>query len=284
MTSSFEKAKEDMITMYHTAKEFEANNTRLRHALRLCQQACEVNEILIEYKTLDPRTHSSANSSYFPSFESSFDATTRSPDREVHAARGGSCLPGRARALLNQLESNPELQSYLPYGKMGRGGGGGGGNGSGPGGGGSGDYHPHHWIPGTLSQNTGTTSGLSSMSGGTDIEITPSDLDRLKLYSQALLHYENHLLSTMVPVDGLTGMATVKKHEKIADSSVLSPGEQGGRGESNDMEDAAHAEELCKIREEKAELKVCEEKVSLSLSNKLLEDLSMLHMYILQVI
>ena len=234
MTNSFEKAKEDMIAMYHRANKFEANNTRLRHALKLCQQACEVNEILMDYRGLDTRNHGSGNSSYFPSYDSSFDTTSRSPDREGLITR--NCLPGRVRALLNQLESNPELQSYLPY-KLGKG-----------------EYHGHgHWPPGTLSQNTGTTSGLSSMSGGTDVEITPSDLDRLKQYSQALLHYESHLLSTMVPVDGLTGTNTVKKQEKLSDSLAS---EQGGRGDPTDMEDAAHAEELCKIREEKAELKV----------------------------
>lgn len=241
INNSFEKSKEDMTAMYHKANRFEANNMRLRHALKLCQQACEVYEILMDYKNLDTRNHGSANSSsYYPSYDSNFDTTTRSPDREGLTARNS--LPGRARALLNQLECNPELQSYLPYGKLGKGSGG--------------EYHAGghmHWAAGTLSQNTGTTSGLSSMSGGTDIEITPSDLERLKHYSQALLHYESHLLSTMVAVDGLNGLATVKKQEHVADS--LTP-EQGGRGDPNDMEDAAHAEELCKIREEKAELKV----------------------------
>ena len=238
MTSSFEKAKEDEILMYHQAKKYEANNTRLRHALKLCQQACEVNELLLEYKNIpDARNHSSANSSYFPSFDSSLDTNTRSPDREGSVARNS--LPGRIRTLLSQLESNPELQSYLPYGKLGRS---------------SSEFHGHgHWPLVTLSQNTGTTSGLSSMSGGTDIEIAPSDLERLKQYSQALLHYENHLLSTMVNVDGLNGIGTVKKEERVAD---LLSSEQG-RGETSDMEDVAHAEELCKIREEKAELQVC---------------------------
>ena len=237
MTSSFEKSKEDMTAMYHKAKEYEANNTRLRHALKLCQQACEVYEILMEYRSLDVRNHNSGNSSFFPSFDSSLDAATRSPDREALVMR--NTLPARARMLLNQLESNPELQSYLPYGKHCRN---------------SGDYHHGHghYPQGTLSQNTGTTSGLSSMSGGTDIEITPTDLERLKQYSQALIHYENHLVSTMVSVDGLDGVATVKKQEKITDS----PSSEQCRGEANDMEDAAHAEELCKVREEKAELRV----------------------------
>ena len=96
------------------------------------------------------------------------------------------------------------------------------------------------------------------MSGGTtDIDITPSDLDRLKQYSQALLRYENHLISTLVVIDGLNGLSTVKKQEKYSDSVLSDPQSSGGgRREANDMEDAAHAEELCKIREEKAELKV----------------------------
>lgn len=258
MTNSFEKAKEDMVAMYHRANKFEANNMRLRHALRLCQQACEVNEILLEYKSLDMRHHvGSGNSSYFPSYDSSFDTTTRSPDRGEGLTGTRNCLPGRTRALLNQLEANPELQSYLPYYKLGKGH-----NSNG------GEYHGGHghWHPGTtLSQNTGTTSGLSSMSGGTtDIEVTPTDLDRLKQYSQALLRYEHHLISTLVVIDGLNGLSTVKKQEKILDSVVSDSqsgsgggGGGGGRREANDMEDAAHAEELCKIREEKAELKVC---------------------------
>ena len=163
----------------------------------------------------------STTSAYFPSFDSSLDAPTRSPDRETMLIRNS--LPGRVRVLLAQLEANPELQSYLPY-----------------------DKH------GMLSQNTGTTSGLSSMSGGTDIEITSSDVDRLRLYTQALMHYEKYLVVTMVSVECLNGLSTVKKQEKFSDS----PTSEQGRGEMNDMEDAAHAEELCKVREEKAELKV----------------------------
>lgn len=182
MTSSFEKAKEEEIQMYHMAKCYEANNTRLRHALKLCQQAFEVGELLIEYRNLAPESggrghhhNGSANSSYFPSFDSSFDASARSPDREACVTRNS--LHGRMRNLLSQLESNPELQNYMPYGRH-NGGGGRGGHGSG-------EYPGHgHWPAITLSQNTGTTSGLSSMSGGTDVEITPNDLERLKQYSQ----------------------------------------------------------------------------------------------------
>ena len=233
MTMSFQNAKAEMTAMYHKAKEYEANNTRLRHTLKLCEQACDVYEILLEYKTIDSRHHSSGNSSYFHSLES-LDTTTRSPDRDVPIVRNS--LPARARVLLIQLEANPELQSYLPYSRHG-------------GGRGIGDYHCH---PGTYSQISNTTSGLSSMSGGTDIEITSNDLDRLRQYSQALRLYESHLVSTMVCVDGLEGIATVKKQEAISDSLSSDP----SRGEVNDMEEAAHAEELCKVREEKAELKV----------------------------
>ena len=222
MTLSFENSKADMTAMYHKAKICEANNTRLRHALKLCQQACEVYEVLLECKNVDPRfCNGSINSTYYASYESSLDTATRSPDREGLLQR--SSLPNRVRMLLNQLEANPELQNYLPY-----------------------DKH------GTLSQNTGTTSGLSSLSGGTDIEITPSDVDRLRHYTQALMHYERHLVVTMEPIDGLNGLSTVKKPEKLSDSHSSEHSR-----EVNDMEEAAHAEELCKVREEKAELKVC---------------------------
>ena len=88
------------------------------------------------------------------------------------------------------------------------------------------------------------------------MDITPSDLERLKQYSQALVRYENQLVSTMVSVDGLNGLATVKKQERISDSAISEGRGGSGGGEANDMEDAAHAEELCKVREEKAELRV----------------------------
>ncbi len=227
MTLSFENSKADMTSMYHKAKICEANNTRLRHALKLCQQACEVYEVLLECKNVDPRfcNGSIMNPStyYGPSTSyDSLDTNTRSPDREgIHRS-----LPSRVRMLLNQLESNPELQNFLPYGKQ------------------------HS----TLSQTTGTTSGLSSLSGGTDIDITPSDVDRLRQYTQALIRYEKHLVFTLEPLDGLNGLSTVKKPEHLCDS--LSSSEHSSR-EVNDIEEAAHAEELCKVREEKAELKVC---------------------------
>jgi len=224
MTLSFENAKADMTDMYHKANICEANNTRLRHALKLCQQACEVYEVLLECKNVDPRfCNGSISSTYYASASyDSLDPSTRSPDREGLLLHRTS-LPGRVRMLLNQLEANPELQNYLPY-----------------------DKHS------MLSQNTGTTSGLSSLSGGTDIDITPSDVDRLRQYTQALMHYEKHLVRTMEPLDGLSGLSTVKKPEELADSLR---GSDRCR-EVNEIEEAAHAEELCKVREEKAELKV----------------------------
>ena len=57
---------------------------------------------------------------------------------------------------------------------------------------------------------------------------------------------------TMESLDGLNGLSTVKKPEELADSLL---GSDRCR-EVNEMEEAAHAEELCKVREEKAELKV----------------------------
>ena len=223
MTLSFENTKVDMIAMYYAARDYEANNMRLRYALNLSQLACEVYEVLLECKTVDPQEciAGSTNSAYYTSFDSSLDTTTRSPDQDPSLNR--NCLPGRVRLLLTKLEANPELQRYLPYDKI-----------------------------GLLSQNTGTTSGLSSMSGGTDIEITSSDVDRLRQYVLALMNYEKYLVVTLVPVDGLNGLSTVKKAEKF--SELLNP--EQWSGEMNDMEDAAHAEELCKVREEKAELKV----------------------------
>ena len=234
ISHSFESAKLNMDEMNHTVEKIEANNTRLRHALKLAAQACEAFEVLLELKS---RNHPS-NGPYFPSFDnSSLDSTlTRSPDREQVSMKHTATY--RARTLLHDLDSNMELQSYLPLVRMRQN---------------SGDYHSHqgNWLPGTLSQNTGTTSGLSSMSGGLEGDITQSEIDRLRQYSQALLHYKNHLVTTLVKVNGLKELETLKSCEVTRD--CIQP---EASGSITDLEDAAHAEELCKVREEKAELRV----------------------------
>ena len=81
--------------------------------------------------------------------------------------------------------------------------------------------------------------------------MTPSEVERLKLHVQALLHYKNHLVSTLVSLDGLKGLETVKKGEIEKDCTLAEHS-----GTIIDLEDAANAEELCKVREEKAELRV----------------------------
>lgn len=105
-----------------------------------------------------------------------------------------------------------------------------------------------HWT-GTLSQ---TTSGLSSMSGGMEGEITAGEIERLKLYTQALIRYRDDLVRTLTPVDGLLGLDMVKKGEMVKDCVAA----EHSSGNIVDLEDAANAEELCKVREEKAELRV----------------------------
>ncbi len=237
ISESFQSSKLNMDEMYHNAEKIEANNVRLRHALIMAQHACEAFEVLFELRSGYSR-HGGSNGSYFPSFESSsFDSTlARSPDREQVSLKHTATY--RARCLLHSLDSNVELQSYPPLVNMRQG---------------SGEYHSHttNWLPGTLSQNTGTTSGLSSMSGGIEGDITQAEIDRLKQYSQALLHYENHLTSTLVPMDGLEGLKTIKKPVVVKDCY-----QADASGSITDLEDAAHAEELCKVREEKAELRV----------------------------
>ena len=112
----------------------------------------------------------------------------------------------------------------------------------------------------TLSQNTDTTSGYSSLSGGLHDEVTQSEVEQLKLHVQALLHYKNHLVSTLVPVDGLKGLDTVKKVEIDKDCTLAEHSET-----IIDLEDAANAEELCQACQEKAELRVrlsCKKMVS----------------------
>ena len=224
LANSFENAKANIEVMYNQVQGVEANNTRLRHTLQLCQQACEVFEVLLELALNDPR-HFSSNPRYYPSFES-LESLTQSPEQVS--------VKHKVRSLLHTLEGNTELKNYHSSVR------------SRPG---SGEYQrTTHWAV-TLSQNTDTTSGYSSLSGGLDDEVTQSEVKQLKLHVQALLHYKNHLVSTLVPLDGLKGLETVKKGEIEKDCTLAEHS-----GTIIDLEDAAHAEELCKVNEEKAEL------------------------------
>ncbi len=249
LAHSFESSKANMDSMYHTALKVEANNTRMKLIIKLCQQACEVYEVLLDLRMSESR-NGSTSTAYFPSFDysDSIDAaSTRSPDREAMMIKHSPAY--RARSLLHSLEGNTELQHYLPPVHKSRQN--------------SSDYHASHWHPGTLSQNTGTTSGLSSLSGGVEVEISQAEIDRLRLYTQALRQYENHLITTLTSMEGLKGVELVKKNEIIKDSSLL----EQGRVDITELEDAAHAEELCKVREEKAELRVRTISYSLSLTH-----------------
>ena len=235
LAHSFENAKSNMEAMYHRSLKVDANATRLSHAVKLCLQVVEVFEVLLELRVSDIRINGS-NPNYFPSFDySSLESSTRSPDHREHGPVKHSAIL-RAKALLHALDSNTELQTYFPGAR------------SRP------DYSHHsthsHW-PGTLSQNTGTTSGLSSLSGGIEVDISPGEIDRLKLYTQALLHYQDHLVRTLCKIDGLKALDTVKGGEIVQDCISSEHG-----GQITDLEDAANSEELCKVREEKAELRV----------------------------
>ena len=239
LAHSFESSKANMDSMYHTALKVEANNTRMKLIIKLCQQACEVYEVLLDLRASESR-NGSTSTTYFPSFDysDSIDAaSTRNPDREAMMIKHSPAY--RARSLLHSLEGNHELQRYLPPVHKSRQN--------------SSDYHASHWHPGTLSQNTGTTSGLSSMSGGMEVEISQAEIDRLRQYTQALRQYENHLVATLTAMEGVKGLEIVKKNEIIRDSNRS---EQSRGVDITELEDAAHAEELCKVREEKAELRV----------------------------
>ena len=79
------------------------------------------------------------------------------------------------------------------------------------------------------------------------------DMERLKVYGQALRSNVYHLVSTLNPVDGLKGLDMVKNPDKVKDCEQA----DGSTHHILDLEEAANAEELCKAREERAEMKVC---------------------------
>ena len=210
--------------MYHHSNKAEANNTRLKHTLALYQQAFEVSDLLMEMRDArvhDPRNPAHASSGFSMNEYGSLESSTalRSPDNQKQL------LVARSRATLQTLEGMSEIQVYLPT-TLGGG---------------------HTWVGNTLFQTTGT-SGLSSISGSVEMEI---DMERLRMYAQALRSNIYHLLSTLSTIDGLKGLETVKVPEKVRDC------EQGdGSAHILDLEEAANAEELCKAREERAEMKV----------------------------
>ncbi len=226
LSNSFEAAKLETEEMFRKMSSVEANNIRLRHTVKLCQQACEVHEMLYEMKEAEARPPST--SSAFSPMD--FDSPTRTAGHDISAAKN---VLSRVRSFLKLMESNQELQSFLPtvHGKTSTAG----------------------WNL-SMSQYTGTTSGLSCASSiGPEAELNSTEVEQLKVYYQALVRYSKHLLDTLVEIDGLQGASTMKDPIVIKDSALPDP-HTGSR--ILDMEETADTEELCKIREEKAELRV----------------------------
>ena len=152
-------------------------------------------------------------------------------------------LTARTRAVLQTLDGMPEVQVYFPTTTMGGGGGGG-----------------HTWVGGnTLSQTTET----SSISGSVEMDL---DMERLKVYGQALRSNVYHLVSTLIPVDGLKGLDMVKNPDKVkdceqADGSThhildLEGGKCGGAVQSEGGE--SRDEGVCLRERAEGEMKVCE--------------------------
>lgn len=81
-------------------------------------------------------------------------------------------------------------------------------------------------------------------------DITPDEIERLRLYTQALIFRKNHFTSTLATIEGVK-LEVVKDWELVKDCLPAGHG-----GNIMELEDAANAEELSKVREEKAELRV----------------------------
>lgn len=224
LTGSFEMAKLESDSMFKKLSTVEANNMRLRQALRHCQQAYEIQELLCELRLVDGRVVD-AGSSY--SAMLGYDSPSRSPDRDLSGVR--HILLSRARTLLHTLEtSKEELQCFQPSSQSDTG---------------------STMLGRTL--NLSVTSGFNSC--GSETELASNEIERLRSFSQALLGQCNHLIESLSEVDGLKQLQCVKEPSVTKDSVGM---DAGGGGKVVDMEENANAEELCKVREEKAELKV----------------------------
>ena len=206
--------------MFCKLAQVEGNNCCLRHITKLCQQACEVHELLYEMKYSPSATS--------PSF-TSFPSDNYSSDRNDL----GKHVLLRARYLLNDLDSNKELQSHIPVQPA--------------------EGSLSGWNL-SMSQYTATTSGLSSgVSSIGEAELNSNEIDQLKVYYQGLVSYASRLVGSLVEVDGLSQLISLKDPNIVKDSFF-----DKGKMEQAvaDIEDYVDTEELCKIREEKAELRV----------------------------
>ena len=221
LTGSFENAKLESEAMFEKLSKVEANNVRLRHATRQCQQAYEIQELLCELRLVDGRVGDTTSSYAMPNF----DSPSRSPDRDLSGVR--HILLSRARTLLHTLESSKEeLQSFQPSSQSDTG---------------------SLMLGRTLTLSV--TSGFNSC--GSESELASNEIDRLRSFSQALLGQSSHLIGSIEEIDGLKQLHCVKQPSVTKDTGV---GSDGGR--VTDMEENTNTEELCKVREEKAELKV----------------------------
>lgn len=223
LAGSFEIAKQETEVMYQKLAKVEGNNCRLRHIVKLCQQACEVHELLYEMKV------SPATDGFSPICDSEFSS------RNTEHGLSGKNVLTRARSMLHHLESNKDLHNYLPPPST------------------DGKSSLTSWNF-SMSQYTGTTSGLSSSAssvGGGELELNSTEVQQLKMYYQGLVWYASHLVGSLSEIDGLKDLDTVRDPKVTKDSPLTTDYSKMG-----DMEEYADAEELCKIREEKAELRV----------------------------
>ena len=229
LTGSFENAKADSETMYQKLSKVEANNCRLRHAMLLIRQAYNVQKVLYDMRVLDHHS-GGAGSSFSPPVFGMYGSSDRGDSTGVR-----NLLVNQARALLHELESNQELQQYLPTTQT---------------------YESSNAKTGWMSitQDTGMTSGLSCVSSvGGEGELSSSESEQLAVHSQALIKYSSQLVDTLSEVDGLRGLATLKEpcNAKDCSSSIGDP--VGGK--VMDTGESANTEEVCKVREEKAEMR-----------------------------
>ena len=221
LNGSFIKAKAETDLMYQKLAKVEANNCRLRNIVKLLQESLKFHELLYDILVWD---HQSSNSRFSPVNEFS----SSSNHCNFHA-KSSSHVLYKAKCLIESMEDNLELQTYLP------------------------SLHSSNkdrWNS-SLSQYT-ATSGLSSASSGApETEICVSEVQQLKIYYEAILKYSNHLIDTLEEIDGLNKVSTVKTAH-ITQDSLLSQ----DIDRTCDIEEYADNEELSKVREEKAELRV----------------------------
>lgn len=219
LKKTFDELKQYAEQLYAQSNQRMSNENALKLALKYCHKVVDMLEVVLEMRM------------------SPADKSHTSLPPPLHGLPYESAVPpalylaSKVRRHLNELDTDREFQNFVS------------------------NPESEEFISSLssswsheLSQNT--TSGFSSVTcSSIDGELSSDEIERFKQYIKQLFAYQNRMQGSLVTVDGLKGLETVRQYMPETDCQPSSG------SQFTDLEDAAHLEELYAIREEKAELR-----------------------------